>query len=113
MFKVVLTVKRKAGLTREQYRDRYESGHVPMAIAQLPTLRKYKRNFVQMPAGAKETPFDSITEFYFEDEAAWDATKKLVAGAAGDILAADEAEFMDRRTMRFYVVDERESIIER
>lgn len=111
MLKVVLLVKRKAGLTREQYRDRYESGHAPLAIVQLPTLRKYKRNFVQMPPGAKEPPFDSITEFYFEDEAAWEATKQLMQGEVGKILAADEAEFMDRSSMRSYVVDERESTI--
>jgi len=114
MYKVMLFVKRKPGLTREQFRDRYESGHAPLAIQQLPHLRRYARNFILPVQGWEEPEFDCVTEFWFDDENGWKETSKAYAfGAAGKILAADEEEFMDRTTMRMVIADEHVSTINR
>jgi hypothetical protein len=110
MIKVMLFVKRKEGLTREAFRDRYETGHVPLAIRELEHLRGYARNFVAPTRGLPEPEFDVVTEFWFEDWEAWKATSAYALGEeTGRALAEDEAVFMDRASMRFVVVDERVS----
>lgn len=107
MIKVMLFVKRREGFTREQFRDRYEAGHVPLAIAELQHLRRYARNFVTPVRGLPEPDFDVVTEFWFDDWAAWKATSAFAMDAeTGRTLAEDEAVFMDRASMRFVVVEE-------
>jgi uncharacterized protein (TIGR02118 family) len=107
MIKVMLFVKRKAGLTAEEFRARYESGHVPLAIAELKHLRRYHRNYVKHTPGMPEPDFDVLTEFWFDDSAGWKATAAYALDpVTGRKLAEDEAEFMDRSTMRFVMVHE-------
>ncbi|SHN39784.1 EthD domain-containing protein [Cryptosporangium aurantiacum] len=112
MIKVLLFVKRKDGLSREEFRARYESGHVPLAIAELEHLRRYARNFVRPVKGLPEPGFDVVTEFWFEDWEAWKATSAYALGETGRTLAEDEAVFMDRASMRFVVVDEHVSDVD-
>jgi hypothetical protein len=107
MYKVMLFVKRKPGLTHEQFRDRYESGHAPLAIQHLPYLRKYVRNFIQPVRGWPDPEFDGVTEFWFDDEKGWKETSKAYAFTdVGKLL-------MDRSTMRMVIADERISTIDR
>jgi uncharacterized protein (TIGR02118 family) len=106
MIKVMLFVKRKDALSREEFRERYESGHVPLAIAELEHLRHYTRNFVRPVKGLPEPEFDVVTELWFDDWDAWRATTAYAMGESGRTLAEDEAEFMDRASMRYVVVEE-------
>ncbi|MET0378771.1 MAG: EthD domain-containing protein [Spongiibacteraceae bacterium] len=103
-------MKRKPGLTHEQFRDRYESGHAPLAVQQLPHLR----NFIKPVRGWEDPDFDCVTEFWFDDENGWKETSKsYVNSDVGKILIADEDEFMDRGSMRMLIADERVSEINR
>ena len=107
MIKVMLFVKRKPGLTPDEFRARYENGHVPLAIIELPHLRRYQRNYAKLSPDLPEPDFDVVTEFWFDNKEGWKATVAHVLDpVAGKTLADDEAEFMDRATMRFVMVDE-------
>jgi hypothetical protein len=107
MIKVMLFVKRKAGLTHDEFRARYESGHVALAISELPHLVQYRRNYVKPARGMAETDFDVVTEFWFDDKDGWKATAAhALDPEKGKLLADDEAVFMDRSTMRFVMVEE-------
>ncbi|MBV9840045.1 MAG: EthD domain-containing protein [Sphingomonadaceae bacterium] len=107
MIKVMLFVKRKPGLTHEEFRARYESGHVPLAISELPHLVQYRRNFVKPTPGMAEVDFDVVTEFWFDNKEGWKATAAYALDPVkGRTLADDEAVFMDRSTMRFVMVEE-------
>jgi uncharacterized protein (TIGR02118 family) len=113
MIKVMLFVRRKEGFSREAFRERYEAGHVPLAIRELEHLRRYARNFVKPMKGQPEPEFDVVTEFWFEDWDAWKATSAYALGAeTGRTLAEDEAIFMDRASMRFLVVEEHVSDVD-
>jgi uncharacterized protein (TIGR02118 family) len=113
MIKVMLFVKRKEGFTREAFKERYEAGHVPLAIQELQHLRRYARNFVAPVRGLPEPDFDVVTEFWFDDWEAWKATSAYALGAeTGRVLAEDEAVFMDRSSMHFVVVDEHVSDVD-
>jgi hypothetical protein len=107
MIKLMLFIRRKEGLTREEFRARYESGRVPLAVRELPHLRRYHRNYVQPMKGLPKPDFDVCTEFWFDD---WEGSKAASAYArdpvTGRVLAEDEAGFMDRSSMRFVLVEE-------
>jgi uncharacterized protein (TIGR02118 family) len=107
VYKVMLSVRRKDGLTREQFRRRYEEGHAPLARKVLPQLRRYVRNYVTDSPGW-EADFDVITEFWFDSERDHQAVRAFYASADGQVLVRDEAEFMDRSSMRSVAVNEDE-----
>ena len=107
MFKVMLFVKRKPGLTPEQFRARYEGGHVPLVPHEMKHLRQYRRNYVTHTPGQPELDYDVVIEFWVDDKAAWKATAAYASDpVTGRTLAEDAEAFMDRSTMRFVMVDE-------
>ena len=109
MPKLILFVKRKPGLTHEQFRAHYESTHAPLARRVLPWLDRYTRNFLTPFPGQPEPPYDCVTEFWFKDEAALRASIEWTRSEAGQVLARDEENFMDRPTMITFLADEVES----
>jgi uncharacterized protein (TIGR02118 family) len=113
MIKVLLFVKRKPGLTPEEFRARYESGHVPLVPNELKHLRQYRRNYVKHTPGQPEPDYDVVTEFWFDDKEGWKATAAYALDpVTGKTLADDEAQFMDRSSMRFVMVHEEISDVE-
>lgn len=109
MLKLMLHVRRKEGLTREEFRQYYESTHAPLASGVMATCKKYVRNFViEEPHGTQG--FDCVTEFWFDIDGPFsEATGRLTDAAQAALLAEDEARFMDRDSMRIVIVEEAES----
>jgi EthD domain len=105
MIKVVLLVRRRPGLSREEFRAHYEGTHAPLAARSLAHLSGYTRNFVTGPDNGADP--DCITEFWYELEPPWSRARELVADdAIRAMLAVDEARFMDRGSMRTLIVEE-------
>lgn len=106
MIKLVLLIKRKASLSFEEFRQHYETTHAPLAVATLPHLRKYCRNYLEAFPGQDAPLFDCVTEFWFDDAEGLAATMKLTRSPEGQVLAEDEERFMDRASMRTYIAHE-------
>ncbi len=70
MFKVMSLLKRKEGMTREEFYNWAKYEHPKLAV-ELPNIRGYRSNVVRTeePEGA----FDSVSEMWFDDAAAFDA----------------------------------------
>ncbi|SCW66206.1 conserved hypothetical protein [Sphingobium faniae] len=112
MVKLILLVKRKAGLTHEQFRAHYENTHAPLAWSVLqPHLIRYTRNFLTPLPGQPEPPYDCVTEFWFPDHAAQNACFAWTRSEEGQVLARDEENFMDRASMRTWIAEEASSHI--
>eukprot|EP00300_Choanocystis_sp_HF-7_P038463 c55436_g1_i1.p1 GENE.c55436_g1_i1~~c55436_g1_i1.p1 ORF type:complete len:139 (+),score=25.54 c55436_g1_i1:348-764(+) len=126
--KLVVLIKRKAGTTPEEFQRYYETHHSPLAHEIIGhTLMKYVRNFVtdfNTPNSklysadgeaevkqADKLGFDCITEMWFEGQKQYDAfTAALTEEVEGeDRITTDEANFMDRENLRFFLVTEVES----
>jgi hypothetical protein len=115
MIKMIVFNKKKDGLTAAEYRDHYENVHAPLIRSLFPTVGAYRRNYVDRDrtalternariAGA-QTDFDSVTEAFFADWAAFEAFRDR--NAEPDVRArvlADEAEFLDPSAVRRYIV---------
>ena len=112
MIKSMALIKRKPGLSMEEFIQHYEEVHAPLALKLLPAFKRYVRNYVINAPGAEEADFDCITEFWFDDiEGALAVTEALgdYKTEIGKIFLEDEEKFQDRGKTRTFLVDERVS----
>ena len=111
MPKAVFLIKRKPGLSPEEFRNHYENVHIPLAMKYIGhLLLDYRRNYPQAlvvdPAGAAlqgeatraYCDYDCITEMWVEKEQDL-AEMAAIFGSpeVAPILAEDEARFLDSK----------------
>lgn len=100
MIKSVSLIRRKPGLTHEAFKRHYEDVHVPLALACLPGLRKYVRNYVVGEVFGGAADFDVISEFWYASAEDVKASLAFYHSPAGQVLRDDELLFMDRDSIR-------------
>lgn len=110
MIKIIYFLKRKNGITHEQFREHYESSHVVLAKKYVGHLMKdYIRNYPtfallnpsNIPEGTDPVPYDigydCITEMHVENQAAVDEMTRIFNEPdINPILVEDELRFLDR-----------------
>ncbi len=97
MFKAIILLARKDGMTRAQFRDWMLVQHAPLA-RQLPGLRRLTFNVVEN----EDADYDGVSELWFDSREAFDAAYATEIGksVAGDSLANMRARvrlFVDER----------------
>ena len=97
MFKAVILLTRKDGMSKDEFRNWMLVGHSPLA-KQLPGLRKLVFNVVEND----DAPYDGVSELWFDTREAFDAAYATEIGkrVAGDSLANVKARvrlFVDER----------------
>lgn len=93
MFKVVFLIKRKAGVSREDFLKHWTGHHREMAMG-LPGIRHYtQRHLTSMPNMAD---FDGIAELTFDSKEAYLESR---ASAKFNAAYADGHEFVDLEGM--------------
>jgi len=111
MIKTIALIKRKPGMSSEDFVKYYEEHHAPLALKHL-TFSKYVRNYPVAMPGTDQPDFDCITEFWFDDlEGALKVQEVLgdYKTEVGKVFLADEEKFQDRAKTRSFLVDERVS----
>lgn len=115
MIKMIVLLKRKAGLTREQFIARYEGGHAKLAEKHLTNAVRYVRRYLEpMPelftGDTIEPEHDVITEVWFENQEQYEiAMKRLAQPEVVAEIVADEETLFERDKHRVFMVDERDS----
>lgn len=118
MFKVVCLLKRKAGMTLEEFIDYYETTHVKLGLKGHPNARRYCRRFLRpfpnpVSGLAEEPEFDVITEIWFDNRHEFDlAMKNLATPDIAAAIKADEERLFERDRIRLCTVEEHESDME-
>lgn len=117
MFKAVCLIRRKPGMTREAFIDRYENGHAVLCARLIPGMANYVRRYVVpgdtiLYPGATELDFDVVTELWYESRETYEASmQSLEDPAAAQALIEDERELFDLTSIRRFVVEERTSAL--
>jgi uncharacterized protein (TIGR02118 family) len=98
MLKLMSLLKRKEGMSKEDFRKWVTEEHLPYAQA-LPGLRKYT---VNVTIDDDEFPYDAVNEMWFESEDARAAAFASDAGAAaGGDAAAHAGERVHLKTTEY------------
>ena len=100
MIKSIALIRRKPGLTHEEFRCHYEEVHAPLALTCLPGLRKYVRNYVVGEVFGAPADFDVVSEFWYESADDIKASLAFYHSPAGQVLRDDELLFMDKESIR-------------
>lgn len=117
VYKILLFMKRRPGMSMEAFQDYYESHHAPLCAKYASGVSRYIRRFLtphpNPETGEKgELPYDVITELWFEDEAVFRGTVEyLSTSIMPEEVVADEKRLFDRPKLRMATVLERESAL--
>ena len=106
MIKGMSLIKRKPGLSQEEFSRHYEEVHVPLALRHFP-FKRYVRNYVITPPGIEEPDFDCITEVWFDTMEDCQAAAEFSVSEAYRVISEDEDRFMDRSKIVAFLVEEK------
>jgi hypothetical protein len=118
VFKLIALVRRKPGISKEEFKAYYETHHSKLGEKHLPPYCiKYMRRYMEpiaspmKPGQAPGPDYDCMVEFWFPDEAQYRAFEASVAAKAEDVklIVEDEEKFVDRMSTYRYTVEERVS----
>jgi uncharacterized protein (TIGR02118 family) len=103
VIKVVTCIKRKPGMSVEDFQAYWRARH-PAVVVRLPGVRRYVQSHTRIAGYGKGEPiYDGIAEVWFEDGKAMHALRGTQELAA---VEADEVRFIDRATTRVIATDE-------
>jgi hypothetical protein len=116
MYKILVFLKRRPGLSMEEFVDYYESSHSKLGEKYMRgNSTRYLRRYLYpighpVTGGVIEPEFDCVTEMWFKDEEQWHTTAASFSKPGeAEVVVEDEQRFLDRSRMRMYAVAERES----
>lgn len=115
MFKMMVMLRRKPGMSDADFRTYYEEKHAILVRRSAPTVRRYVRNYLT-PIGTPDYApdesgaVDCIAEAWFESDAAFAAAlAEMAASGADKAITADEEQLFDRGAIRWFRAEEVES----
>lgn len=116
MFKWMMAIKRKNGISHQAFIDYYEKKHAPLLRSLLPPMRVYRRNYLTFDdpmfavdgrgGNDDDLDFDVITEVIFSTRE--EAEALMAAVARPEIFAkikADEENFVEPGRAKCFVVE--------
>jgi len=115
IYKILLFLKRRPGMSVEAFREYYEGVHVKLCEKYAVGSKRYLRRFLQPAPNpdtgkAEELPFDVITEIWLTDRAMFEKVVELTArNLPPPEILADEHKLFDRSKSRVATVIEFES----
>lgn len=120
MQRVFVLLKRKPGMSFEDFRNHYENGHALLGEKYFGHLfASYRRNYI--PGGMRfsdgengECAYDCLTELVFRDPEGYRELKRIAGSPeVHAILKADEEKFLDRTLSMNAISEPIESDVDR
>ncbi|MFB9051329.1 EthD domain-containing protein [Sphingobium indicum] len=123
MFKLLVSMRRKPGMSLDEFIRYYEEKHAPLARRILPPIGVYRRNYIRADdpllasvgdgrASAASADFDVITEAIYPTRAHAEAGIQAFFDAdIMQVIRADEDEFVEAGSVKMYVVEVHQSAI--
>ena len=105
MHKVLVFLKRKPGMSVEDFRAYYENNHAPLCEKYLAGVSRYVRRYVDFVGD--ELPFDVVTELWTDNRKVAEQIAEIMArGPIPDEVIEDELKVFDRPQARVAIVTE-------
>ncbi len=108
--KLIAGVKRKSGLTPDEFKNYWYENHASLALEILPkapNVQGYVHNYALAMEGLGEPALDGIGEIWFKDLDAFFESTQWFMGDGGLPLREDEENFVDASTRVAVIVKER------
>jgi uncharacterized protein (TIGR02118 family) len=119
MYKTIVLIKRKPGMTFADFMTYYEGTHAKLGERVLPTADRYFRRYLTPYTGLERGPeqepdYDVITEIWFKDRATFEtAMSQLRESDIAKEIEEDEKQLFDRSRIHFFTVEECESWVDK
>jgi uncharacterized protein (TIGR02118 family) len=105
MIKVVMIVKKKEGISREEFYQYWKDVHGPLVAKHIPFMRKYVQNhLVEVPGYEYEG--DGIIETWYDDVDSFLKSMDFNKTEAARPLGADWAKIADMSPPTMWIVEE-------
>ncbi len=114
-YKILIFLKRRPGMSVEDFRRYYEEVHVPLCLKYMGGVSRYLRRFIDpLPnpesGESGDLAYDVITELWFEDEAVFRATVEYMSTSSmSEEVIEDERNLFDRARTRIATLVEHET----
>ena len=105
MVKLIVMMKRKPGLTPDEFSKYWKETHAFVASENIPGLVKYVQNH-KVRLNNREPVYDGIAELWFTDLESFMDMGEWYRSDEGKILREDEARFIDTSNIVSYVCEE-------
>jgi EthD domain len=115
MLKQVVLLKRRDGMSMEQFIDYYENHHAKLGEKYMPLARRYLRRYVRpeknpITGEVVELDFDVVMEIWWDSRKDFEETMKQISGGeAHRLFYEDEEKIFKFHNNRVFTVDEFES----
>jgi len=117
MVKVIGLYKKKAGMSDEEFRDYYETKHIPLfdEYTKMPGVKHYARRYLKPIATPiagdvhSQTGYDVIMEVWCDEEFFEFFFVNQPPDEFRAMIAEDEAKFFARDEMEMYIADDVET----
>jgi hypothetical protein len=115
MIKMIFMLKRRPGMSREAFIERYENGHAQLGAKHVGDAARYVRRYLEpipelFTGEVIEPDHDVITELWFDSQDQYErAMQRLAEPDAVAEIVADEEGLFDRSKHRVFMVDERDT----
>lgn len=116
MVKIVVLIKRKEGMSLQDFRDYYFDHHAALSKRVLPRelaakITHYAQNHARpIGDGTKDQPYDCVAEICFSDLDGVRMWNEWYLGPEGAVLRDDEDQFMDKSKRVVVLTDELEPV---
>ncbi|MEE9202237.1 MAG: EthD domain-containing protein [Dehalococcoidia bacterium] len=107
MVKLIGLLKRKPGMTMEEFSRYWEEEHGPLVAKVFPGVTRYIQNHPAKLSGGGEPQVDGVVELWFGDLESFRAASDFYRGDKGKVIRDDEEKFIDRTKMVFFVGEEK------
>ena len=106
MIRTLSLIKRRPDITRDAFREHYETVHAPLALPYMDGLVRYVRYHLEAELHG-EIGFDVISAFWYRDAESTAQLKEILASDEGKPILEDELTFMDKPENVVFPVSER------
>ena len=119
MIKIVTTLKKRKGMSTENFRAYYEDNHRLIGEKYLRGyatryVRRYLNSIPDTAGNLPQPQFDVLLEIWFPDESAFRAcSQRLNEPDVAREIVIDEEKLFDHSQKRSYIVEESDSLMDR